>query len=373
MDNKKLLTYGLVIGLGVVLWIIAAIVNNYAWYIFLFAYALWAIGWKIYDMFLIKNNYNSENKKFIKWWIIIFIITILYSINAVDYYQNVSDFNWSFKEEYKNVINDSQNIISTVFEKIKPFSSSDYSWNIINDINNSIKTKDYKKAVNSEILFIDKLAKEKWDTWEFSWVYENLYVIKIISSSDSNKNYYNAFLKDSTWFDWFLWNWIFTIFNSWSIESKWKELDTWFIWSIIIYLIDIIALWYWMIYSLSILKLTMCQIHKKLFTSFWQTYDFPTTLSNIKALELDNIIEKMNTIPEKKWFFSMAKTYYCNVSFSKCEDCELWKSDTIIEITFSHYWTSKSKPMTWTFTRSFSISVEQYNTINEKFKTMIVN
>jgi hypothetical protein len=374
MENKKLVTYLIVIGVWIILWIIASIINNYIWYIILFSYALWVAGWKIYDIVLIKNNFSSNDKKYINWWIIIFIITTLFSINTFDYYQNKEFFNDSFSKEYNNILNESIVMVNSLNEKMKTFPDPENLWNIISDTDKAIKSKEYKKAVDFEIMFLNKIEEKNWKIEEFSWIYENLNILKENFSFNINDDNYNTFLKESTWYDWLIWNWIFSIFNSWTVKTNSnKEVNTWIIWSIVIYIIDIIALWYWMIYTLSILKMTMCKIHNKLFKSFWETYNFPTTLDKFKWLELDAILDKVNTIPEKKWFFSMTKTYYCNISFSKCEDCNLWNIDTNIDIIINHYWTSKSKPLTWTSSKSFNISVEKYNSIIEKFKTMNLN
>lgn len=374
MENKKLVTYLIVIGIWIILWIIASIINNYIWYIILFSYVLWIAGWKIYDIVLIKNNFSSNDKKYINWWIIIFIITTLFSINTLDYYQNKDFFNDSFSKEYNNVLNESIVMVNSLSEKMKTFPDLEDLWNIISDTDNAIKSKEYQKAVDYEIMFLKKIEEKNWKIEEFSWIYENLDILKENFSININDNNYNTLLKESTWYDWLIWNLIFSIFNSWTIKIKSNdEVNTWIIWSIVIYIIDIIALWYWMIYTLSILKITMCKIHNKLFKSFWETYNFPTTLAKFKWLELDEILDKINTIQEKKWFFSIAKTYYCNISFSKCEDCELWNINTNIDIIINHYWTSKNKPLIWTSSESFDISVEKYNSIIEKFKTMNLN
>ncbi|MFA5917892.1 MAG: hypothetical protein WC850_06700 [Candidatus Gracilibacteria bacterium] len=374
MENKKLVTYLIVIGVGIILGIIASIINNYIWYIILFSYALGVAGGKIYDIVLIKNNFSSNDKKYINGGIIIFIITTLFSINTFDYYQNKEFFNDSFSKEYNNILNESIVMVNSLNEKMKTFPDPENLGNIISDTDKAIKSKEYKKAVDFEIMFLNKIEEKNGKIEEFSGIYENLNILKENFSFNINDDNYNTFLKESTGYDGLIGNWIFSIFNSGTVKTNSnKEVNTGIIGSIVIYIIDIIALWYGMIYTLSILKMTMCKIHNKLFKSFGETYNFPTTLDKFKGLELDAILDKVNTIPEKKGFFSMTKTYYCNISFSKCEDCNLGNIDTNIDIIINHYGTSKSKPLTGTSSKSFNISVEKYNSIIEKFKTMNLN
>jgi hypothetical protein len=200
-------------------------------------------------------------------------------------------------------------------------------------------------------------------------IYENFKILKENFSYDKNSDFYSDFLKENTWFNWFIWNWLYQVTNNGEIiTDNNNTMNTWSIWSIIIYILDIIAIWYWMIYSLNILKITVCKIHKKAYEKYWEDFSFPTILKDFNWLDIEKILENINTKSEKNWILSMKKTYYSNINFSKCGECKLNDKNTKIEIHFNHYWLSKNKPINWVKIKSFLISVEDYMSIIEKLE-----
>lgn len=417
MSPKALLIiYTIVFSL--LIWFIASILNTYVWYIFIFMLVIGLALWKWYDILAKKNWINKKSLHFIYTSLTLAIITVNISINYFDYKEAEKFFNiestWEINagieasEEFINIIEE-QNI-----EVIK--SSIDEILTKLDSQNQTIYQKEYDTILatynsnNKAIVdFYENLSIDLWDNddkealifftpiinasneiskqnyqeaipyirdyytsiKQFSTESENIDILldwlDMVEDSfilAESANPFTTFLKNEYWAWWQIWFFIFSVLNSGQIETNWlNEVDTGYIWSIFIYLLDCAALGYWFFLSLSILNVMICKQHEKAFEPFWKIYQFPTESVDFNGKTLEQIIEKINTKPEKKWIFTKS-TNYVSITFTKCPECSQTGSDSIINIKFSHFWTSKAKPLTWVKIYNMLVSGDDFEKIS---------
>lgn len=386
MDWKKWIIIIIMIVVWIILWYLSSIIDNFIWYIILFPVILWWIWWFIYNFLLKENSITSKNKGFIYTGITIFVITLLFSTNAFNYHEskktyiNVVEFTL-IQDDSKIYIQELLDIEYTDYESLKKIdSTATEKWEWLNEINKSlaqIKTAIWKEDYNLAIDEFKLYFKVIWilfDVDEDLWIYieeslANLEIVKEnLNITDINK-IFDDDLKVETWFDWYLGFQIIT-FKAWeTISSGWSDIDTNIYWSIAIYIIDLIAIIYWVIFSLSILKTLVCELHNKGYKKYWKDLTFSTILTNIN-LEKDEIINQLNTEYKKVGILWSKWINYINISYYKCPKCEIDLKETKIEMKFSFYWKSKNKPLTWLITKSFIISKEEYDVLINKLEIL---
>ncbi len=421
MKNKKIIVIIFLIIISIFIWYISSVIARYIRYIIIFPLILWAFIWFFYNIVLKRFWFNSKNYKFIIFWIILSVIVVNISNNYFNYQEaknvlwkemqedvkkitleskkilkenyngiikttlkdvkdNISKVKWVKKIKYLNLYNKIKNsnlsenydkqlelidLHKIIIKEEKVFWGLDIIQldSFLEKINKNLKEEDFIKASDNMLNFYDKLGKITWLNVET--IKENIKTIKENLEFSKNDNLLESIIIKNNGVGGQLWFFLETIKNSWTIDNHWDKVETGFYWSIIIYIIDLIALYYWIFILLDVLKIKVCKIHNKWFEKFWKNYNFSTTLENFNWLDIEEIIKNLNTKVEKKWFFSNKKNYFLNVSFKKCPEC---KEKPDIEIIFTHFWKSRTKPLLGAKEYSFIVNYELYEKIKEKIE-----